>query len=226
MTKYPRTLHFYFSPEIHSDDKVVHIKDLGNFISQEYIITEKMDGQNNCAKGLNTKTSNYDGIFARSHAQETQLPWDSYIIAWYHNFKYSLKENTWYFIENLFAEHSIVYENLDSYMFLFNLYDTNSKMILSWDEIEEEAKKLNLNTPEVLFRGTFNSIAEVKIWMDREIKKPSKYGKEREGFVMRPANEFPIQDFSKVVGKYVRTGHVQTDSHWTKNWKQAKLNKI
>ena len=32
-----------------------------------------------------------------------------------------------------------------------------------------------------------------------------------------------ILSISKVVGKYVRKGHVQTDEHWTKNWKQAKL---
>jgi hypothetical protein len=225
MYKYPRTLHFQFSPEIHSDDKVIHLKDLGNFISQEYIIGEKLDGQNNCLKGFLNFLKKFGGVFARSHAQETKLPWDTYIINWYHSYKYSLLNDHAYFIENLFAEHSIVYENLDSYMFLFNIVDLESNMFLSWDDIEAEANRLSLKTPEVLYRGKFNSMAEVKEWMDREIHKPSKYGSQREGFVMRPVNAFPVEDFQKVVGKYVRQGHVQTDEHWTKNWKQATLKK-
>lgn len=223
LTKYCRTLHFNFSPEIHDDDKVVHMKNLGNFLNREYVILEKLDGQNNCLKGLETITNSYPGVFARTHAQETKLPWDHILISWYHNNKYNLKDNIWYFVENLFAEHSIKYEKLDFYFFLFNLYNPINNMFLSWDEVEFEAKRLGLKTPKVLFRGTFNSMSEVKQWMDREIRFPSEYGEEREGFVMRPVEAFNANDFSKVVGKYVRKGHVQTDEHWTKNWKQAKL---
>ncbi|RLC48833.1 MAG: hypothetical protein DRH57_01460 [Candidatus Cloacimonadota bacterium] len=56
MKKYPRTLHFQFSPEIHADDKVISLKYLGNFLQREIIITEKLDGAN-CVDGdtiLNT----------------------------------------------------------------------------------------------------------------------------------------------------------------------------
>ena len=56
MKKYPRTFHFQFSPEIHSDDKVISLKYLGNFLQDEIIITEKLDGSN-CVDGdtiLNT----------------------------------------------------------------------------------------------------------------------------------------------------------------------------
>ena len=91
INKYPRTLHLPFSPEIHSDDKVMNLKDVENILNQEYVILEKMDGQNNCLKGLNTNNGNYGGVFARTHTQETQLPWDSYLINWYHQNKYNLK---------------------------------------------------------------------------------------------------------------------------------------
>lgn len=223
LNKYCRTLHFYFSPCIHDDDKVVHMKDLGNFLNKEYVILEKLDGQNDCLKGLDSKTNVYPGVFARTHAMETKLPWDHMLISWYHNNKYNLKNDTWYFLENLFAEHSIVYKNLDFYFFLFNLYNPLNNMFLSWDEVEFEAQRIGLKTPKVLFRGKFNSMSEVKQWMDRQIRFPSEYGDDIEGFVMRPVEAFNANDFTKVVGKYVRDNHVQTDEHWTKNWKQAKL---
>ena len=40
---------------------------------------------------------------------------------------------------------------------------------------------------------------------------------------MRLANEFPINEFSHSVCKWVRPNHVQTDEHWTRNWKKAEL---
>lgn len=45
----------------------------------------------------------------------------------------------------------------------------------------------------------------------------------REGIVMRITDSFPIIEFPRCVCKYVRANHVQTDEHWTKNWKKAKL---
>lgn len=223
INKYPRTLHLPFSPEIHSDDKVMNLKDVENILNQEYVVLEKMDGQNNCLKGLNTNNGNYGGVFARTHTQETQLPWDSYLINWYHQNKYNLKDDNWYFIENLFAEHSIVYEKLDTYMFLFNIYNNKTNIMLSWNDIELEANRLGLRTPEVIKICKFNSLKEIENLLNNEIKKPSKYGNNREGFVIRPLNEFNISNFSNLVFKYVRNGHVQTDEHWTKNWKKATL---
>ncbi len=38
INKYPRTLHLPFSPEIHSDDKVMNLKDVENILNQEYVI--------------------------------------------------------------------------------------------------------------------------------------------------------------------------------------------
>ena len=53
---------------------------------------------------------------------------------------------------------------------------------------------------------------------------PSNFGKEKEGCVIRKANAFTDeQGFEKNVCKYVRANHVQTDEHWTKNWKKAEL---
>lgn len=40
---------------------------------------------------------------------------------------------------------------------------------------------------------------------------------------MRIADEFYTEDFPKYVCKFVRANHVQTDEHWTKNWRKAEL---
>lgn len=45
-----------------------------------------------------------------------------------------------------------------------------------------------------------------------------------EGFVIRAAKGFPLDEFDRHVAKYVREGHVQTDESWRRTWKQAKLN--
>jgi hypothetical protein len=52
---------------------------------------------------------------------------------------------------------------------------------------------------------------------------PSTYGNTKEGVVIRLANEFDGEDFPNYVCKYVRANHVQTDEHWTRNWKKAEL---
>ena len=56
------------------------------------------------------------------------------------------------------------------------------------------------------------------------MSEPSTFGKEKEGCVIRKANSFTDeQGFENNVCKYVRANHVQTDEHWTKNWKKAEL---
>jgi hypothetical protein len=52
---------------------------------------------------------------------------------------------------------------------------------------------------------------------------PSALGGLREGFVVRPLEGFMEDDFSQKVLKFVRSNHVQTDEHWTRNWQKAKL---
>jgi hypothetical protein len=46
---------------------------------------------------------------------------------------------------------------------------------------------------------------------------------EKEGVVVRVKDEFVNDEFENSVYKNVRANHVQTDSHWQKNWKRAKL---
>jgi hypothetical protein len=45
----------------------------------------------------------------------------------------------------------------------------------------------------------------------------------KEGVVVRLAGAFESEDFDQSVFKWVRANHVQTDEHWTRNWKRAPL---
>ena len=64
---------------------------------------------------------------------------------------------------------------------------------------------------------------ELKNIVENLVIQESSLGGKREGIVIRNAARFDNEDFSKNVMKWVRKGHVQTDEHWTKNWKKAKI---
>lgn len=213
-TKYPRTLHLPFSPEVHSDDKVLY--DISGFIGKEIVITEKLDGGNCCLKT--------DGVFARTHALATDCETFNYIKnVHYFSKKYMFNNAYKYYGENVYAIHSIEYTDLKDFFYLFGISD--EKEFISYDDMLVEARRLDFLTAPLVFRGVFNSVSELKNFLDREILKESFIGGNREGFVLRNPNSFKVDDFSKNIVKYVREGHVQTDEHWKTNWKPQKLNK-
>lgn len=222
MQKYNRTYHFSFSPEIKSDDKTLSKKaELENFINKDIIITEKLDGGNACLY--------QDKVFARSHLQEASHPSFSMLksISSILNSNIDtqniLKEYE-VFGENLEGIHSIEYYNLQSPFYIFNAKKEN--YWLSWEEIIKLSMKLKLPVVPNVYSGKFTTINELKNFLDKKIKEKSILGGDIEGFVVRPFNEFRDDEFSSVVGKYVRNGHVQTDEHWSKNYRTAKINKF
>lgn len=218
MEKYPSKFHLTFSPEVHRDDKIIRKEYLSNFVNREVVITEKIDGQNQTFKGKN-------GVFARSHQMETQLPWDFFVKSYYYNNIELMKEKVWYVFENVFAIHSIEYTELNSFMYMFATFFEEDNQWGSWDEVVENAKSINIPTVPVLFEGKFNSMKDIQLWMEDEINKPSLLGGDREGFVIRVRERINENDYDKKIAKFVRKGHVQTDEHWTKNWKKASLKK-
>lgn len=214
-TKYPRTYHLPYSPGLQNDDRKVE-KGWEKLLDNEIIITEKLDGQN-------TSCSNI-GVFARSHAAQTELPWDRNM--WeqggiYDQVKSWLDDDVMIYGENLYGIHSIEYNKLPAYYFLFALRDKN--VWKSWDEVVEMSHILGLPTVPVLFRGKVSSEKELEEMIYNFMKQGSSFGNTIEGCVIRNANDFDFNDFSLNVVKYVRKGHVQTDQFWAKNWKRAKL---
>ena len=114
----------------------------------------------------------------------------------------------------MYATHSIFYERLEGYFYLFSVWD-ESNNCLSWGETEEWAQLLGVPVPRVLYRGSW----------DEELIRSIKVNEETmEGYVLRPEKGFHYDDFLRCVAKWVRPNHVQTDSHWMH--KPIKKNKL
>lgn len=214
--KYPRTYHVPWSPGTTSDDKKLSGDWFDNYRGKEIVITEKLDGENQAV-------NHYD-VFARSHGAPTRSPWsrnmwDKDGILW--QIKDKIADNETVYGENLFGEHSIIYDKLTNYWHIFAV--TNGDIWYSWDDVRMVADILKQPTVPILWRGMLWDEDDLQRLIDKFISEPSTYGPEKEGCVIRIADEFPFEDFSKCVCKWVRPNHVQTGEHWTKNWKRAKL---
>jgi len=213
MSKYARTYHLPWSPGATSDDKIS--SDISSLIGKEIVITEKLDGEN-------TGMTN-DGVYARSHATFTTSAW-SREVRQIHDTKVrgQLEDSVFLFGENMEGVHSIEYSNLESYFYLFGVRDNN--IWVPWSGVEEYSYLLDIPTVPVLFKGVVNSEKELRTIIDELVNQASDIGGEREGIVVRTAGMFHNDDFSENVVKWVRKDHVQTDDHWTRNWKKSKIN--
>lgn len=194
--KYPKTLHFPWSPGLQNDDKEMPLPDvLTNFTGEEIIMTEKLDGEN---------TSMYrDHIHARS-VYSGDHPSRSWVKALHGRIKSDIPEDWRVVGENCFAHHSIFYEGLETYFYVFGIYDNNN-VCLSVDDTLEWCQLLSLTFVPILYRGQFD-LELIKNWqVDLNTQ---------EGYVVRKTKSFHYNDFQKNVAKWVRKGHVQTDQHW------------
>lgn len=219
--KYGRTYHYPFSPGTTSDDRInaEYWKDVQKI--KTVIHTEKLDGENNCLS--------QHGVFARSHAAPTTSAWTRVIRERWESIKNDLGDIE-IFGENLYAVHSIEYQNIESHYFVFGVRILDTW--LSWEEVQFYAALFDFQTVPVLSsvspvdENSFRSQVLNLVGMESQFKSYdvlSKVTCTLEGIVSRNADEYSVGDFSKNVFKYVRKGHVKTDDHWTRNWKRAKL---
>lgn len=195
--KYPRTFHVPWSLGRSDDDKIQY--DLSNFDGKEVIVTEKKDGENS--------TMMRDSVYARS-LDSNNHPSRNWLKGLWGTINYNIPEDWRVCGENVYAKHSIYYEDLPSYFLVFNIWDENNNC-LSWRDTIDWCKLLGLEHVPVLYQGIFD-VDKIKI-MCAELD-PEK----QEGLVVRLAESFKFSDFSKSVVKYVRKNHLQTDEHWMK----------
>jgi hypothetical protein len=212
MSKYNRTYHFDFSQGTTSDDKIA--TDSNNLIGQEIVITEKLDGENNCFTS--------EGVYARSHAEFTTSPWSLKVRQFHSIIRSDIPKDMFLFGEGMEAIHSIEYSELTSPFYLFGIRVNDTW--IDWDLVEEWSYLLNIPTVPVLFKGKVKTYDELKKLVESLSKEESALGGDREGVVVRSSNSFLNDDFANNVQKWVRKNHVKTDEHWTKNWKPAKIN--
>jgi hypothetical protein len=197
MNKYPRTNHLPWSPGTSSDDRI--LKSVDDFLGKEIVITEKMDGEN--TTGYSNGYIHARSLTSSYHQSRT------WVNAFLKKRLYQLPDGWRVCGENVFARHSIPYENLDSYFFGFSIWDEKNRA-LSWDDTTEWFQLLEIVSVPVLWRGILRSKTFLRSFSSKlDLEK-------QEGFVVRLADSFSFEDFSDCVAKWVRPGHVQTDRHW------------
>lgn len=202
--KYPRTYHVPWSPGVGSDDKVFTQDEVtAMFNNENVVVTEKLDGENT--------TIYHDGtIHARSldsPSHETRS-WVKHLAT---NLVGRIPEGIRICGENVYAKHSIAYTTLNSYFYVFGIY--NKDICLSWEDTKKLCKEFGLiHVPEQY----------IGKWSESAIKqvcgKISRFSNECEGYVIRLAGSFSANEHDVSVAKYVRPNHVQSDEHWLKNW--------
>lgn len=187
--KYPRTPHLSWSPGFSGDDIILADN---IFSGNEVVITEKMDGEN---------TSIYcDYIHARS-INSGKHPSRDWVNSLWGSIKKDIPEGYRICGENLYAKHSIKYVDLESYFYVFSIW--NGDNCLSWKDTVEYCSLLNLSHVPILYEGIFS-----------EDILPTLDFNKQEGYVIRLKEGFSLMDFGTSVAKYVRKNHVQTDEHW------------
>lgn len=220
--KYGRTYHYPFSPGTTSDDRINfdYWSDLQQI--KTVVHTEKLDGENNCLSRW--------GVFARSHAAPTTSPWTATLREFWQLVKNDLGELE-IFLENLYAVHSIRYQQLEHHFYVFAVREAGRW--LSWEEVKFYAALLELPTVPVigiestpanrlLFEEKLLSITATAGAFD-PIDTATEQPCTLEGIVSRNAAAFDSNEFAHNVFKWVRKGHVKTNEHWTRNWKRARL---
>jgi hypothetical protein len=194
--KYPRTPHLPWSEGINDDDRI--IDSTNSFVNKRVVVTVKMDGEN---------TSLYStGMHARS-VDSRNHPSRSRVKQLWAGIAGDIPAGWRLCGENLFAQHSISYENLPSYFMGFSLWNTEN-ICLSWDETLEWFSLLEVTPVQVLYDGIYD---ERTI---RALYDSKKHWSSREGYVVRLAEPFSYGQFRQSVAKFVRRGHVQTSKHW------------
>lgn len=199
--KYSRTFHCPWSPGATSDDKI-HPEVESLFAGREVVVTEKLDGEN-----TTIYADGYTHARSRDSKGHPSRDWVKRLAARIGG--EGLPETLRICGENLFARHSIAYRALPSYFLVFGIYD--GEVCLSWDETVGWCELLGLEPVPVLYRGIWDEKKVKACWTGESQASP---GDLQEGYVIRLAAGFAVDDFAKSVAKMVRQGHVQTEDHW------------
>ena len=194
--KYPRTMHLPWSEKMTKDDRV--LGNVKHFEGKEVVVTIKLDGENT--------TMYKDHIHARSLDSGTH-PSRKWVKGLWGKIGYEIPDGWRLCGENMYAVHTIPYQNLDSFFYLFSIWNEKN-VCLSWDETLEYAELLGLNTVPVLYRGIWDE-AKIKSLFKDEID-----GNKCEGYVVRIVDEYPYGEFRRSLAKFVSGKFIIKHGHW------------
>jgi hypothetical protein len=208
--KFPRIFHVPWSPNLQNDDR--KHPDMSVFAGKNVVVTIKMDGENT--------TWYKDVIHARSiDSQNANHTSRDFVKNMWAQRKYLITDGRRICGENLYAEHSIKYADLDSYFYVFSIW--HDDICLSWDDTKKICEELDLTTVPVIYEGIYDVDKIKTIFQNYDFN---------EGYVIRIADtfahDFDSETFLNPIAKFVRENHVQTDKHWLKTWDKTKINKL
>lgn len=196
--KYPRSSHLPWSEGVTDDDRI--IDSVISFMGHDVVVTEKLDGENT--------TIYSDGhVHARSTDSMSHLS-QAWVRALAGRIAHDIPASMRVCGENVYARHSIAYGALDTYFYVFGVFE--GVMCLSWDDVATLSALLGLQAVPVLYRG---------VWDEPAVRAcqtgVSRLGGAQEGYVVRLAAAFAIDEHHVSLAKFVRAGHVMTDAvHW------------
>jgi len=201
--KYPRTFHLPWSEGATDDDKTHSYADIETmFGNREVVVTEKLDGENTTIYG--------DGCSHARSLDSGHHPSRSHVKSKAAEIKGQIPDSWAIRGENMFACHSIEYLSLPDFFVMFGMSDENN-IALSWNDVLEWGELLEIPTAPVIYRG---------LWDSRKIQRLYPFdsrcgGTVAEGYVVRVADSFHMDEFTTNVAKFVRANHVTTSQHWS-----------
>lgn len=193
--KYPRTPHLSFSPGV-DDDRIIDKLALNKLLSRNIIITEKMDGENT------TLYSDY--LHSRSLDAPSHLS-QSWVREFHSKIKHEIPEGWRICGENMFAKHSIYYNDLETYFFGFSVW-TDKNVCLPWWETLDWFYFIGIEPVNVLYHGPGSMEIVNEVISELDLTR-------QEGIVIRSVCGFNYDQFGEYVCKWVRRNHNQT-SQW------------
>lgn len=193
--KYPRTYHVSWSENIPKDDR--KLDSMNHFKNCEVVVTEKMDGQN--------VTLYNDYIHTRS-VDSLSHPSTNWVKNFWAKIKHDIPDGYRICGENLYAKHSITYNNLKSFFYGFSIWNDKNEC-LDWESTVEYFDLLGIVYPKVMYHGIYDEKI-IKELYSRDMYDTF------EGYVIRKTCLFTYTNFKNSVAKFVRHNHVQTVQHW------------
>lgn len=208
--KYPRTFHLPWSDKVGKDDRIVP-NDLINKLNierPEIVVTEKKDGEN---------SSLYNNYLHARSLEYSPHPSRDWLKAFHASIAYNIPDNFRLCGENLWAKHSIYYQNLSAYFLCFSIWN-DKNVCLSWDDTIEWAELIGVELVPVLYRGPWDE------GLLKSLYKPYYNNDPCEGYVVRLASDFNYRQFRNSVFKFVSNTFEITSHHW--KFQQVVQNKL
>jgi len=200
--KYPRTPYLSYNDNISKDSPMILYPH--DFENKNVIVSVKLDGENT--------TMTHERVYARSlnTASHESRDW---IRTLHGQLKFFIPNGYKVCGENMYAKHSIHYKNLDTYFYVFSVFNEFNEC-LCWPDTVSFCKKIGLKPVYSIYNGPYDK-NRIQNAFDAYKQVAAD---EVEGYIIRNADRFLYDDFHMNVGKFVSKKFKEelfnTDDHW------------